>query len=471
MRIKIFKNIAFLLIALTFATQSTAQEYVYVPLVREGVQWINVWQRDNVESGNTDRCISALAFKGTQEYQGKIYQALYLSTLQSNCDEKAVADENEPVALLREEDKRIYAVDLQEIHHRHLCNDDKAEVLIYDFNEIGNSFLCQYYHLQPNSQVEQIIDGVAGKLYNCDFGRIVEQVGYDSEDAILLPFRGGPNDGSTLGLAMVKKDGKVIYNGTYASLIQDDSYVPLVREGVQWVHFWSLEWALVGEDERFAKAYIFEFRGTEVIDGVEYAKLYSYLEGESLDESKEPVAYVREQDKVVYRRWDKSSNEEVIYDFNNMANVEPEWYNEQDEGKEYTYTIEDVVVAGQVRKKHIYAGWEIVEGVGCLNNYSTVMDGIFPVLPDDGSTNGLSHVIENGEVVIDGERRSAYLEWGSGDANADGLLNGSDVTSLYSNLLNREEDGDLPATVGMDVNRDGLINGADVTALYDRLLQ
>ena len=49
--------------------------------------------------------------------------------------------------------------------------------------------------------------------------------------------------------------------------------------------------------------------------------------------------------------------------------------------------------------------------------------------------------------------------------DGNGLVNGSDVTTLYNFLLNG-------ATVGgnADVDGNGTINGSDVTALYNILL-
>ena len=56
----------------------------------------------------------------------------------------------------------------------------------------------------------------------------------------------------------------------------------------------------------------------------------------------------------------------------------------------------------------------------------------------------------------------------TGDVNADGYVNISDVTALIDYLLNHDATGiDL---VAADVNNDGAINISDVTALTDMLL-
>ena len=52
-----------------------------------------------------------------------------------------------------------------------------------------------------------------------------------------------------------------------------------------------------------------------------------------------------------------------------------------------------------------------------------------------------------------------------GDVDGNGVVNGSDVTSLYLYLM----DGSRP--IGeVDVDGDGVVNGSDVTALYKILL-
>ena len=62
-----------------------------------------------------------------------------------------------------------------------------------------------------------------------------------------------------------------------------------------------------------------------------------------------------------------------------------------------------------------------------------------------------------------------HIEQGSGfapgDVNGDGVVNGSDVTSLYNVLLDN-----TPVGGDADVNSDGVVSGADVTALYNILL-
>ncbi len=64
------------------------------------------------------------------------------------------------------------------------------------------------------------------------------------------------------------------------------------------------------------------------------------------------------------------------------------------------------------------------------------------------------------------EEMNRLMETPWGDVNIDGVVNGGDVTALYSILFDTEGQSDA---VG-DVNGDGVVNGGDVTALYNLLL-
>ncbi|MBP5561990.1 MAG: dockerin type I repeat-containing protein, partial [Muribaculaceae bacterium] len=75
----------------------------------------------------------------------------------------------------------------------------------------------------------------------------------------------------------------------------------------------------------------------------------------------------------------------------------------------------------------------------------------------------------NYKLVVDRENmKLVIVKLGDvlvGDVNGDGIVNGSDVTSLYNVLLD-----DAQVAGDADVNGDGIVNGSDVTALYNILL-
>ncbi len=62
-------------------------------------------------------------------------------------------------------------------------------------------------------------------------------------------------------------------------------------------------------------------------------------------------------------------------------------------------------------------------------------------------------------------KKFAIEEFVAGDINADGVINGADVTALYNVLFNNED----RYVVDGDVNNDNTLNGADVTTLYELL--
>ena len=57
----------------------------------------------------------------------------------------------------------------------------------------------------------------------------------------------------------------------------------------------------------------------------------------------------------------------------------------------------------------------------------------------------------------------------AGDVDLNGIVNGSDVTALYSLLLS-SDDENAPLSLVGDVDANGVVNGSDVTALYNILL-
>lgn len=118
--------------------------------------------------------------------------------------------------------------------------------------------------------------------------------------------------------------------------------------------------------------------------------------------------------------------------------------------------------------------WEVSDSLSTWVQVEGLAEGI-----DDGTftlkygknTTGAQRIdiLEIFAPETDEMVRTIYIVQGvpiRGDVNGDGIVNGADVTSLYSHLLTDTTVGGDP-----DVNEDGIVNGADVTALYTLLLQ
>ena len=104
------KTLLISILALLGMTQAVAQEYEYVPFVREGVKWvyyINNYHFDltvNPAQG-CNTCYRTLEIKGDTVINGKAYKAMHkYSGEEINWEEDTV-----PV-YLREEDKVVYGI-------------------------------------------------------------------------------------------------------------------------------------------------------------------------------------------------------------------------------------------------------------------------------------------------------------------------------------------------------------------------
>ena len=104
---------------------ASAAEYEYVPLVREGLQW--VYYHDNSITGEAGDY--AVDFAGPVEIGDKIYQEVYSHTLDPNHSGAYVA------GYMREEGRKVYwlANSVDEI-------DNKDEVLLFDFDDMSNVY-------------------------------------------------------------------------------------------------------------------------------------------------------------------------------------------------------------------------------------------------------------------------------------------------------------------------------------------
>ena len=119
----------------------------------------------------------------------------------------------------------------------------------------------------------------------------------------------------------------------------------------------------------------------------------------------------------------------------------------------------------------LYCGW--LSSVVCYPvTPPSVMENSFFVLASPGEwTTTLYVPAESLEAYRAHEqwgrfsRIVPFIGAGPGDANGDGVINVSDVTSLIDLLLSGEDE---PAWV--DVNGDGVVNVSDVTTLIDQLL-
>ena len=254
------KTILITLLALLGMTQTVAQEYEYVPFVREGVKWVYFY--DNTSWAPQDDLIVGkvyltLEIKGDTIINGKSYKAMH------KYYGNAINTENDTVPVyLREEDKVVYGIvpdGLASIKpdcfvgYGHMAYEDfpsivetvwsGQEFILYDFND-------------PETQYKKYLDypyEIVGEEYNdfeylgCDSimighhsakrhkikflsvssNYIIEGIGYDGQrlSGYTLAFfyvRLGPQ--AYFHLSHVVQNGQIIYKGL--------NYDPDVHVGV-----------------------------------------------------------------------------------------------------------------------------------------------------------------------------------------------------------------------------------------------
>ena len=162
------KTILFTLMALQGMIQVVAQEYEYVPFVREGVKWVYYINDYNYHvdfytnpARGDNKVYLTLEFKGDTVIDGRIYKALHLYS------GTTINEENDIIPVfLREEDKKVYGIIPDSIKHDHcliynyldgcLNGQDHwyrgEEFLIYDFQDpvldvLGMEWVVEVQHI------------------------------------------------------------------------------------------------------------------------------------------------------------------------------------------------------------------------------------------------------------------------------------------------------------------------------------
>ena len=229
------KKIIFGLLMLTGITGVQAQEYEYVPLVREGVQWVYAFLTHETPSDNCGAWVQTfytLEFKGSTTINGLEYKNLVFN-LSNKVSEPLVGT----LAYVRESDKRVYAIVNNDFNNYDYfmtqgfprienVGGAEGELVIFDFND-----LTQFYKengLTIAEAQDTVINGVKRKYYTeLDNKRkkIIEGIGEDMVGNFLFPFCvRWPNCEitRTKGLCYVMDTkGNVEYYGTNLSSLQD----------------------------------------------------------------------------------------------------------------------------------------------------------------------------------------------------------------------------------------------------------
>jgi hypothetical protein len=431
---RMMKKITFFLLLLAAGVASmAAATYEYTPLVREGVEWkyrvVNTC-RENAEGNGSLQFTHKMQLKGDTLIAGKSYKKCYVYL---NC----LLDpyKESPVAYLREDGKKVYAVFKLNANKHHYAtnggtvnNDLSAELLLYDFNiskageKIAGSVLSfpnEYCTVQKVDSIEIggklrkriITDGIGGTgIVKSSQFTIIEGIGGYGNGDLIAPF--------VREIAGCQEMEDLMYVGNLATktveyspegiTAMDDcgsyEYTPLVREGAEWKYtdtYTCIENEThTGSLELFHKI---QLKGDTIMGGTTYKKCYVYSTC-ALDAAKTyPIAYLREEGKKVYVVWKKDIEnypsfkcdvspelkmvagasvipEKMLYNFNMVKGDTISLTREYGNYTVQVVSIDSIEIGGKLRKR-MHLG-PCIQGEATIPIH-TVIEGIGNVFYDD----------------------------------------------------------------------------------------
>ncbi len=303
--------------------QLIAQEYEYVPFVREGVKWVYYISNYNYDKdyysnpARGDNTIyRTLELKGDTVINGKNYKAMH------KYSGDAINAENDTIPVyLREEDKKVYGIipdgnrfDDCPVQNflcalNHIAFNNGEEFLLYDFQNpeaYWDSLLNSTSYASDYAYNHLFTDTIAigDKLAKRYVGQIwyeyqtIEGIGLFGRNCSPLylfdPEIMGLHN-QRMGLEKVVENGEVIFPQNFV----EDRYLPLIREGIKWVN----EKVVVNNGDTTCTYYTYEFKGNHPNIGeygIQRKALYRYDGHHQLDvEHDSIVAGMRENETLV----------------------------------------------------------------------------------------------------------------------------------------------------------------------------
>ncbi len=247
------KTFLITVLALLGLSQAVAQEYEYVPFVREGVKWVYCYDSPFFSHDMPDgHQYFAFEMRGDTVYDGKHFTPLRLYYVNYNGEE--IVQDYTPV-YLREENKVVYGIHLDGYIHpqcpvgygtyingTYLKSVPKEEFVLYDFNDPENIYQDMLsWERNKYLSTDTIKLGSQYRKrhhYNAFYGDeniIIEGIGCDGDGSMPLFYFPTYITGLQVhyNLSHVIEDGEIIYRGDDYT---EDRYMPIVREGVKWVN-------------------------------------------------------------------------------------------------------------------------------------------------------------------------------------------------------------------------------------------
>ena len=505
--------VLFSMLALLGMTQAVAQEYEYVPLVREGVKWVYYYQNtDDFYPPDPDLAVGVvnltLELKGDTVIDGKTYKAMH------KYHGDHINTENDTIPIyLREEDKIVYGIvpdgkqypdcpigglyGLSESLQIDLYGG--KEFILYDFNDPlaffqSNSYQYQYWEymyeecdgsIKPFRFADMVdINGHQAKRYvfslphNCC---VIEGIGFDSmSEGYLLSygyiyFPSHP----IFSLIHVIEDGKVIYQS--AKLVGNQQYLPIARQDVKWVN----EHVSVHEGDTTCYYYTYEFMPRD--NGSSDYNCYYSSKDESnprtdsivalgrnmwytfatIQNNKLEAVLERGDNLIDFGRDGGLFNRTELYLFDE-ADISPyciiNYYIDNQKydlfNRENFVEVDPLVIEGVSCCRYAYVGEQgdalayVVEGIGFDSYEMGDLLTPFTRKPDPDADYqewcGLSHVVKDGKIIYKGMRYRHGAFDGIDEVVADRSPRPQDDN--YYNLMGQSVGKDVPTAPGIYIH-------------------
>ena len=521
------KKLMTLLLALLGFSQVIAQEYEYVPFVREGVKWVYYYDNPIQGFSYEDGFIPygehyyTLEIKGDSVINGKTYKAMHLYS------GHAIDELNDTIPVyLREENRIVYGI-IPDNRRYWECPigigtdvdgmvlsstvQTGVEFVLYDFYDpetFYSRYDCGYpYTLADTVQIGHQLRKRLHFTYEGEY--IIEGLGYVGIIGMPLNYFYPVSTGVTQvvnHLSHVIEDGEIVYKTKWYKdpEPQESDYLPLVREGVIWVN----EKVIVNHGDTIRYYYKYEISGKDSLDidlhGYAFNACYYYTGHELNTEMDSLIAglsydsqdwmhrvFCYRNDPYYINKWEgkflfilgglMTPYIPMLYNFKYC----PEYYmfaaNEIDDEppiltEDNFKEIDPVVIEGIACRRYAYISENgtplayVVEGIGFDSYDMGDLLTPFTKRPDPDADYqewcGLSHVIKDGKIIYKGMRYRPYIP---GDVNGDGEITVADAGSVIDVVIMGGNAGHtrIPAA---DVNGDGEVNVADVNAIIDMIL-
>ena len=498
--------------------QPIADDYEYVPFVREGVKWVyriadyRYEEEYKTNPARGDNVIyRTLEIKGDTIINGKTYKAVH------KCTDDVYSEPSDVIPVyLREENKMVYGIvpdgkyyDDARLGYLAPWNEEVysgEEFLLYDFQDPVAYWDSIDSYRDIHLQVDTImVGGRYVKRYfdgeQEDYFQIIEGIGAVGMNtyplAFLMPMGTGIHDTEGYSLEKVIENGGVIYPHNYV----ENRYMPVIREGVKWVNVH----VVINDSDTTYNYYTYEFKGNyperDPYDCVFKAVYSQNYTANGVDYGDEKlVAGLRENEALILSFRNEALNgvdnlinfysyygdNDVRYlheDLEGMWDIDYYINNQTDPDKNFLTTdnfvkADPIEIDGFRCSRIAYIGEQgdtlayIVEGIGFDSRDMGDLLTPFTRYPEADCGEcyqeycGLSHVIKDGKIIYKG---LGYRPIVPGDVNGDGEVTVGDANSVIDVVIMGGNAGHtrIPAT---DVNGDGEINIGDVNAIIDIIL-